>query len=138
MDVVELLRHMRQLSEKGGGRYPSGRGTYTTGKKNPRKSRVKIFPTIKVALGKTTPGDKFSTKGASRIYVTSKRSHGGTDEKSVVSGRIAKGFTPGSSTPNSHWSSIKAHSNRTKEKYLGQKAQRKIKNENFIRRCLHS
>lgn len=121
MDVVELIRRMRQLSEKKSARYPSGRGTYKRGRKNPRKSRVRIFPTIKVGLKNTKPGDKFSTQGAGRIYVTSKRSHGGKDPESVVSGRIAKGFTPGSSTPDSHWDSIKGHANRTKEKYLGKK-----------------
>jgi hypothetical protein len=125
VDLVELIKQIRSLSEKKSERYPSGRGDYKRGKKNPRKSRVRIFPTIKAALGKTKPGDKFSTKGAGRIYVTSKRSHGGTDSKSVVSGRIAKGFTPGSSTPNSHWSSITSHAGRIKDKYSGKKAAKK-------------
>ena len=125
MDLVELIKQMRALDEKKSTRYPSGRGDYDTNKKNPRKSRVPIYPTIKAALGKTKPGTKFSTKGAGRIYVTSKRSHGGKDSKSVVNGRIAKGFTPGSSTPNSHWSSITSHAKRIKDKYSGKKDAKK-------------
>jgi len=77
-----------------------------------RKSRVKIYKTIEDALAKGAVGDMFSTKGASRIYVIS-RADWGDDS----SGKIAKGFTPGSSTPSSDFESIKAHSIRTKLKH---------------------
>ena len=120
MDVVELIQQIRNLSEKKSARYPNGRGTYKRGKNNPRKSRVRIFPTIKVGLKNLKAGDKFSTEGAGRIYVVTQDGWG-KDNEQRVSGRTAKGFTPGSSTPDSHWSSIDAHAKRTKKKHLGTK-----------------
>ena len=70
------------------------------------------------------PGHIFSTKGSRRLYVISKRTHGGTDGESVVSGRIAKGFTPGSATPSAEWGSVKDHASRTSHKYAGKKAKK--------------
>ena len=138
MDLVELIKCMRTLSEKDT-RYPNGRGTYKTksaGHVSSKKSRVKVYPTIGAALKATNPGAVFSTKGAARLYVTSRRTHGGTDTKSQVSGRIAKGFTPGSSTPGSDWDSIKGHAKRTKDKYGGGKAV-KHKEKNKKEKILH-
>lgn len=99
-----------------------------------RKSRVRVFATIAKALEQGYVGQIFSTKGADRLYVISKSGWG---EKSK--GKIAKGFTPGSSTPSSDFKSVKAHSMRTslkhgtttskriKDKY-GPGAENKIKN----------
>lgn len=119
MDTLGILNNLKNLiSEKS--RYPSGRGSYKTAgnsKVVDKKSRVTVYPTIKNALAQSNPGKIFSTKGARRLYVVSKRSHGGKDSESVVSGRIAKGFTPGSSTPGSSWSSVKSHAARTSVKY---------------------
>ena len=67
---------------------------------------------------------KYKTKGSRRLYVISKRTHGGTDSESVVSGRIAKGFTPGSATPSSEWGSVKDHAARVGQKYRGQDAKK--------------
>jgi len=76
-----------------------------------------VYNTIKDALKKGGPGHIFTTKGAGRTYVISKRSKGGTDPKTVVSGKIAKGFTPGSATPSADWKSVKSHAARTKVKH---------------------
>jgi hypothetical protein len=124
VDVISLLE---KLEEEKSSRYPSGRGKYSTKNKSGNlaiKSRVKVYATIKDALKKKGPGHIFSTKGARRLYVISKRTHGGTDSESVVSGRIAKGFTPGSATPSAEWGSVKDHASRVGTKYTGKKAKK--------------
>lgn len=129
MEIVKVLQFLEEsgnaLNEKKSGRYPEGRGGYKTKGKSGDlaiKSRVKVYPTIKKALSSHGPGHIFSTKGSRRLYVVSKRSHGGTDSESVVNGRIAKGFTPGSATPSSEWGSVKDHAARVGHKYSGKKA----------------
>lgn len=128
MDAINALELLNEpLNEKKSSRYPSGRGSYKTKGKSGNlaiKSRVNVYPTIKKALGSHGPGHIFSTKGSRRLYVVSKRTHGGTDAESVVSGRIAKGFTPGSSTPSSEWGSVKDHAARVGHKYSGKKAKK--------------
>ena len=132
MEIVELLKKLEEeeeyaLTEKKSSRYPSGRGGYNTKGKTGDlaiKSRVKVYSTIKAALKSHGPGHIFSTKGSRRLYVISKRTHGGTDSKSAVSGRIAKGFTPGSATPSADWGSVKDHAARVSHKYGGKKAKK--------------
>ena len=124
MDVISVLE---LLNEEKSSRYPSGRGKYSTKSKSGNlsiKSRVKVYDTIKDALKAKGPGHIFSTDGSRRLYVVSKRTHGGTDAKSVVSGRIAKGFTPGSATPSAEWGSVKDHAARVGHKYGGKKAKK--------------
>ena len=41
-----------------------------------------------------------------------------------MSGRIAKGFTPGSATPSAEWGSVKDHAARVGHKYTGRKAKK--------------
>lgn len=77
------------------------------------KSRVKVYPSIMSALKVGKFGDIFSTDGSERLYVITKRKWGKDDEQ-AVGNRVAKGFTPGSSTPGASWSSIKKHAVRTK------------------------
>ena len=82
-----------------------------------RKSRVKVYDSIKDALNSAAPyGTIFSTKAADRLYVISKPTWG---DKSRAGGntRIAKGFTPGSATPSASWPSIKSHAVRTMLKH---------------------
>jgi len=144
---VEILSILKLLNEKKSGRYPSGRGKYKTKSKTGDlaiKGRVKVYPTIKKALGSHGPGHIFSTKGARRLYVISKRTHGGTDSGSVVSGRIAKGFTPGSATPSAEWGSVKDHAARVGHKYTGKKAKklsakarREARQGKKYRRCIY-
>jgi len=59
----------------------------------------------------------WTTDGANRIYVTSKERNPQKSQVPSSGGRIAKGFTPGSSTPSAGWKSIKAHSVRTSLKH---------------------
>ena len=84
-----------------------------------KKSRVKVYDTIKQGLRRGYTGQIFSTKGAGRLYVISKAGWG---KKS--SGRIAKGFTKGSATPSADWKSIKGHSVRTMKKHGKQKSKK--------------
>ena len=101
---------------------PSKRGSYHTlkdGVVSSKKSKVINYPSIKVALRRGYPGQIFSTKGAARLYVISKAGWG---KKS--SGKIAKGFTPGSATPSAKWDSIKGHSVRTMKKHGKQRSRK--------------
>ena len=101
---------------------PKTRGSYHTlkdGVVTSKKSKVKNYPSIKIALRKDYVGQIFSTKNAARLYVIS---NAGWGKKS--SGRIAKGFTPGSSTPSSKWASIKGHAVRTMRKHGGQRSKK--------------
>ena len=113
MDIFDTI-----LESKG---HPADRKDYgKRGKKTfSKKSRVKVYDTIAIALRRGYVGQIFSTRGAARLYVISKAGWG---KKS--SGRIAKGFTPGSSTPSSDWKSVKGHSVRTMKKHGKQKSKK--------------
>ena len=115
MDIVDLI------FEAKGKRYPSGRGSYTTKKKSGKataaKSKVKVYDTLEKAVCAGHPGQMMSTKGSKRIYVISKQRKKQKSQVPSCSGRIAKGFTPGSATPSAKFSSIKAHSVRTMRKH---------------------
>ena len=118
IDLIKNLRREQELDEKSN-RYPNGRGTYKrqgAGKVTSRKSKVPVYGTIKDALKKTSPGTIFSTKGSYRMYVTTAGGWGKSKQQRV-SGRTAKGFTPGSSTPSSDWKSIRSHAARTRSKH---------------------
>lgn len=108
MRLDESIDLLEKTTEKG-----EGRRSHTKS----QKGRVKTYNTIKDALSQSGPGTIFSTKGSDRTYVVTKRTHGGTDPESVVDGKVAKGFTPGSSTPGSDFSSIKKHAARTLIRY---------------------
>lgn len=126
MSLIDLIKNLQSESEQEldekSERYPSGRGSYKRKDKSvSRKSKVPNYKTIKDALAKTKPGTIFSTKGSYRLYVTTAGGWGKSKQQRV-SGRTAKGFTPGSSTPGSEWSSIKSHAARTKVKHGSAKA----------------
>jgi len=117
--VVRNLRDEQRLEEKKSSRYPNGRGGYKRKDKlTARKSRVPIYKTIKDGLKKTSPGSIFSTKGSYRMYVTTAGGWGKSKQQRV-SGRTAKGFTPGSATPSADWKSIRSHAARTRVKHGG-------------------
>ena len=82
-------------------------------KKKAFKGRVRTYNTIKDALSNGGYGEIFSTKGAGRLYVISKGKWGAKSGR----GKIAKGFTPGSSTPGAGWGSVKKHAARTLLRY---------------------
>ena len=102
------------------------KGRSRAGVTKSQKSRVKVYPSIMSALRSGQIGDIFSTDGSERLYVISKQKWG-TDKDQVVAGRIAKGFTPGSATPNATWPSIKKHSVRTKLRYRRSSVSNKLK-----------
>ena len=74
-----------------------------------KKGRMRTYNTLRDALSSAAYGEIFSTKRAGRTYVISKGKWGNKSGR----GKIAKGFTPGSSTPSSAWNSIKKHAART-------------------------
>ena len=117
--ALKEQRELEDLVEKRSSRYPNGRGSYKRKEKvTSRKSRVPVFKTIKDALGKTSPGTIFSTTGSYRMYVTTAGGWGKSKQQRV-SGRTAKGFTPGSATPSADWKSVKSHAARTRVKHTG-------------------
>lgn len=77
------------------------------------KSKVKVYKTLKDAISRAGYGDMFSTIRAGRIYVMTKGSWGDKSGR----GKVAKGFTKGSATPNASWGSIKGYSIRTRKKH---------------------
>jgi len=110
---MNLIDSLNFLSEKTGS--DEGRKVYTSkrGAKREitksRKGRVKTYASIRAALADGSLGQIFSTRAADRLYVISKGKWG----KKSGRGKIAKGFTPGSSTPSSDFPSIKKHAART-------------------------
>ena len=124
---IDLLKEINEGRAESGRGSKKGREKYTSqsskkGSVQAKKSRVRVFDTIDAALNSGAPyGTIFSTKGADRLYVVSKPDWG---KKSTAGGntKIAKGFTPGSSTPGSSWPSIKAHSVRTAIKHGAKKS----------------
>jgi hypothetical protein len=114
MKLTEIFQH---LEERKTGDSP-GRKDYTSGgekkeKKKAFKGRVKTYDSIKAALAAGSYGQIFSTKAAGRLYVISKGKWGAKSGK----GKIAKGFTPGSSTPSSDFASVRKHAARTLLRY---------------------
>ena len=118
-NILEGRSESGQGSKKGREKYTSKEGTKGEGKVKAKKSRVRIFTTIAHALQQGKVGEIFSTKGSDRIYVISRSDWG---KKSR--GKIAKGFTPGSSTPSSDFKSVKAHAARTMLKHGTSKSNR--------------
>tara|TARA_R110002020_G_scaffold106771_4_gene248315 strand:- start:8672 stop:9109 length:438 start_codon:yes stop_codon:yes gene_type:complete len=114
MKLTDIFHH---LEERKTGDSP-GRKDYTSGgekkeKKKAFKGRVKTYDSIKAALSAGSYGQIFSTKAAGRLYVISKGKWGSKSGK----GKIAKGFTPGSSTPSSDFASVRKHAARTLLRY---------------------
>jgi len=109
-DAIDCLTEARG-SKEGRKAYTSKEATKDDKKKS-FKGRVKTFTSIRDALAKGSYGQIFSTKSAGRMYVISKAKWG---KKS--SGKIAKGFTPGSATPSAKFSSVKKHAARTLLRY---------------------
>lgn len=108
IEALESLEERKSGTSKGRDPNTSKEGTKRDTKKA-FKGRVKTYDTIKKALTAGSYGQIFSTKGASRMYVISKGKWGAKSGK----GKIAKGFTPGSSTPSSDFASVRKHAART-------------------------
>jgi hypothetical protein len=114
MKIVEVLDSLLEARGSKAGRevYGSKEGTKRNVKKS-FKGRVRTYNSISDALGSGQYGEIFTTKAAGRLYVISKGKWGAKSGR----GKIAKGFTPGSSTPSSGWGSIKKHAARTMLRY---------------------
>lgn len=111
-NILEGRAESGRGSKKGREKYSSKEGARKKGGVKAQKSRVRIYSTIAKALATGKVGEIFSTTGSDRVYVISKAGWG-----SKSSGKIAKGFTPGSSTPSSDFHSVKAHAARTMLKH---------------------
>ncbi len=92
--------------------YASKEGTHKDSKKS-FKGRVHNYGSIKQALADGKYGEIFTTTASDRLYVISKGKWGAKSGR----GKIAKGFTPGSSTPGSGFGSIRKHAARTLLRY---------------------
>jgi len=115
LNLISLIKETRSTSGKGS---TEGRRKMTSSKykshSQPSKSKVKVYSSITDALKKGYIGQIFSTKNSDRLYVITKRRWGKDDEQ-MVSGRVAKGFSPGS-IPSS-FSDVKKYSINTMKKY---------------------
>lgn len=113
MRIVEDIELLEARGSRAGREvYASKEGTKRNVKKS-FKSRAITYNTISDALKSGSYGQIFTTKAAGRLYVISKGKWGAKSGR----GKIAKGFTPGSSTPSSGWDSIKKHAARTLLRY---------------------
>lgn len=74
-------------------------------------SRARTYKSITTALKKGSMGQIFTTKGADRLYVITKRKWGKDDEQ-MVAGRVAKGFSE--KTP---YKDVKKYSLRTLQRH---------------------
>ena len=108
IEALELLDERKSGTSSGRETYTSKEGTKRDTKKT-FKGTVKTYKTIRDALSSGSIGQIFSTTGASRMYVISKGKWG----KKSGRGKIAKGFTPGSSTPSADFASVRKHASRT-------------------------
>jgi len=99
----------------------------TTRKTKASKSRVKVYKSITDALSKGHVGQIFSTEGADRLYVITKRKWG-KDNEQMVGGRTAKGFSPGNIP--SKFSDVKKYAVRTMLRHGKQKSS-KFKSEKY-------
>ena len=108
IEALETLEERKLGSSPGRKVYTSKEGTKKKGSKA-HKGRVKTYDSIKKALSGGHVGQIFTTTGADRLYVISKGKWGSKSGR----GKIAKGFTPGSSTPSADFASIKKHAART-------------------------
>jgi len=79
-----------------------------------QKSRVKVYDTIMDALKHGYVGQIFSTRGAKRLYVITRRKWGQSGQQEF-NGKVAKGFSPG--TIPSDWKNVKKYSTRTMQRY---------------------
>ena len=86
-----------------------------------KKSKAKVYDSITDALKNGYLGQIFSTKASKRLYVITKRKWG-TDPEQEVSGRVAKGFSPGS-IPSS-FSDVKGYAVRTMSRHGKQTAKK--------------
>lgn len=95
MDLIGLINETKAFGK--GSKAGSQKGIHSGEKDHTKsaKSKVKVYGSINQALKKGYMGQVFSTKNADRLYVITKHKWGKSGQQ-TVSGRTAKGFTPGS------------------------------------------
>tara|TARA_R110000782_G_scaffold174608_1_gene265799 strand:+ start:551 stop:958 length:408 start_codon:yes stop_codon:yes gene_type:complete len=129
MDLITLITESKGESGQGSA---LGRGKMISGKSKGHskstKSRVKVYRSITDALSRGYLGQIFSTKDADRLYVITKRTHGGTDGEQEVGGRVAKGFSPGNIP--SDFKDVKKYSVRTMMRH-GKQTGAKFKGDKY-------
>ena len=115
--ITEFLGETKAESGKGS---KAGRAKMGSKGKSVRseKSRVKIYKSIMDALRKSSIGEPWSTKNASRQYVTTLDTHGGKSKEQKVGNRVAKGFTGGT------FKDVKGYAVRTMARHGGSKAKK--------------
>lgn len=109
-ETISLLE--KRFSAEGRKVYSSKEGVKRNIKKS-FKGQVRNYDSISQALNSGEYGEVFTTKAAGRLYVITKGKWGAKSGR----GKVAKGFTPGSATPNASGPSIKKHAARTKIRY---------------------
>ena len=131
MDIFELIYETRASTGQGSaaGREAFSGKTRTDPERSKGiskglKSKVRVYDTIMDALAKGFFGQIFSTVGSDRLYVITKQRWGTSDDQKVGD-KVAKGFTPGSSTPGSTFKEIKGHAIRTMLKHGKQHSKKK-------------
>jgi hypothetical protein len=129
MNLVSLIREAKAESGQGSASGRSkGLGSANKSHSKAGKSRVKVYRSITDALKKGYVGQMFSTKNSDRLYVVTKRTHGGTDGEQEVGGRVAKGFSPG--TIPSKFADVKKFAVRTMLRH-GKQSSSKYKGEKY-------
>jgi hypothetical protein len=114
MNIIKLLQEMGRGSTEGRDKMLKGQSE----KRQASKSRVRVYNSITHALKNGYVGQIFSTKDADRLYVITKQKWG-KDNEQIISGRSAKGFSPG--VP---FSEVKKYAVRTLVRHGKQKTKR--------------
>lgn len=108
MNLCEIIDILSEAKKSKKSQFGKGKNVA-----NPLKARARTYDSISQALSDGSYGDIFTTKASNRLYVVTKAKWGAKSGH----GKVAKGFTPGSSTPSSSFNSIKKHAARTKLRY---------------------
>lgn len=109
MNISEIISKLEEARTVGSKNNPSSDGDEK--KKKAFKGRVRTYNTIDDALSQGQVGQIFTTKGADRRYIVTKGKWGAKSGR----GKVAKGFTPGSSDATS--TGIRQASARAKIRY---------------------
>lgn len=114
MNLLNLINELVSFKGRGSS---AGREKMKASKSNKKfhtkaqSSRARVYKSITTALKKGGYGQIFTTKGADRLYVITRRKWGKDDEQ-MVGGRVAKGF--GEGTP---YKDVKKYSLRTLKRH---------------------
>lgn len=111
MNILKLITELSAFRGRGSGAGIEKMRSPSKFHSKAQSSRARSYKSITTALKKGSMGQIFTTKGADRLYVITKRKWG-TDNEQMVSGRVAKGFAEG--TP---YKDVKKYSLRTLQRH---------------------